>query len=70
MTKIKVDRDACIGCGACQAICPDVFELNDEGFAEVKDEIKELEQLDDETKESAIDAKEGCPTSAIITEEK
>ena len=29
--EVKVNRDACIGCGACAAICPDVFEIDDEG---------------------------------------
>ena len=25
--KVIVDNERCIGCGACQAICPDVFEF-------------------------------------------
>lgn len=59
--KFKVDKDKCIGCGACQAICEEVFEIKDDGFAEaVKEEIK-----DEKIKEDAIDAMEGCPTSAI-----
>ena len=33
--KLKVLSDMCIGCGACQAICPDCFEVNDDGVAEV-----------------------------------
>ena len=24
-----VDQDLCIGCGMCNAACPEVFELND-----------------------------------------
>ena len=59
--KFKVDKDACIGCGACQAICEDVFEISDEGYAIAKD----VEIKDEETKENAISAMEGCPTSAI-----
>ena len=31
MERVRVNKDACIGCGACQAIAPDVFSLNDEG---------------------------------------
>lgn len=58
--KLEVNQDVCIGCGACQAICPDVFEINDEGFAEAKDVAEELYQSED-----AIDAKEGCPVAAI-----
>ena len=39
--KVKVNKDACIGCGACAAICDEVFEINDEGLSEVKvEEVK------------------------------
>jgi len=58
--KLKVDKDLCIGCGACQAVAPEVFEIEDDGLATtIVDEIPE------DSKEDAIDAKEGCPTSAI-----
>ena len=33
---VKVDKDLCIGCGACEATCPDGFELKD-GKSNVKD---------------------------------
>jgi len=62
--KAKVSKDACIGCGACQAIAPDVFELNDEGIAEViVDEIKS--ELEDDVQNAA----DSCPTSAIELKE-
>ena len=58
--KLKVDKDICIGCGACQAICPDVFEIDDDGLAtSIVDEVPE------EVMEDAVDAKEGCPVDAI-----
>ena len=28
---LKVYKDLCIGCGACQAVAPDVFEIEDDG---------------------------------------
>lgn len=59
--KFKVNKDACIGCGACQSICEDVFEITDDGYATAKD----VEVTDEEVKEDAISAMEGCPTSAI-----
>ena len=31
--KVKVDPDACMGCGVCETIVEEVFELGDEGFA-------------------------------------
>lgn len=33
--KVKVNADACIGCGACAAVYADVFTINDEGKSEV-----------------------------------
>ena len=32
----KVDHDLCIGCGVCSDVCPDVFEMGDDGLAHVK----------------------------------
>ena len=61
--KVIVNQEACIGCGACQAISENVFELNDDGLSTVKvDEVK------DEDVESVNDAIESCPTGAISTE--
>ncbi len=62
--KVKVNKDVCIGCGACTAICPDVFEFSDEGYAKAISEKVE-ESKEDEVK----DAANGCPTGAIeVTE--
>jgi len=36
MAKVIVDENACIGCGLCVNLCPDVFEMNDSGVAKVK----------------------------------
>ena len=62
--KVKVNKDACIGCGACAAICDEVFEINDEGLSDAKvEEVKE--DLQDEVR----DAADSCPTGAIEIEE-
>lgn len=58
--KVKVNKDICIGCGACQAIVPEIFEIEDDGLAVAKDI-----EIDDEIKEDVVDAVEGCPTNAI-----
>lgn len=59
MAKITVS-DACIGCGACTGISPDIFEINDEGLAHVVGEG----DID-----SAKEAAECCPVEAISVEE-
>jgi len=59
--KVEVNKEACIGCGACAAICPDVFEMDDEGLSSVKSE-----DVSDSLKDDVIEAIEACPTSAIV----
>jgi ferredoxin len=34
--KAKVDPDRCLGCGICEGIAPEIFELGDEGIAVVE----------------------------------
>lgn len=62
--KAKVNKDVCIGCGACTTIASDVFEFDDDGLAHaIKEDITE------EEKDDVIDASESCPTGAIEVEE-
>ncbi|MGE4273833.1 MAG: ferredoxin [Desulfitobacterium sp.] len=30
----KVNREGCIGCGACESVCPKVFEMDEEAGAQ------------------------------------
>lgn len=61
--KAFVDKDVCIGCGACAGICPEVFDMDNDGLAvAIEGEISEGLQ------ESAQEACEGCPVSAITIE--
>jgi ferredoxin len=61
--KVKITED-CIGCGACVDICPEVFSLGDDGFAHVKEEQAEREDLAAKIREAA----DNCPTEAIVIE--
>ncbi len=62
--KAKVDKNKCIGCGACTSIASNVFEFDDDGLAKaVQEEVKE------EDKESVKEAEESCPTGAVQVEE-
>ena len=58
----KVDQDLCIGCGACKATCPEVFELVDD-----KSQVK-LDPVPEELQSTALSAEEGCPVQAISHE--
>jgi len=60
--KIKVDKEKCIGCGACVAMAPKTFEMTPDGKAVVlKGELDE----DIVIRQTA----EACPTLAIELEE-
>lgn len=63
MKKPVIDRDLCTGDEVCVSIAPDVFEMDDEGLARVKDP----EGDDEAIIETAIDS---CPVDAISWEEE
>lgn len=69
MKKIRVNTESCIGCGACAAIASEVFDFDDNGYAIAKEDNNKFDELSDELKEMVMDAKEGCPTGAIVIEE-
>ena len=54
--KANVDKDTCIGCGACPSICPEVFSMDDDGLAKA---------IDSEIPEDVQEARDGCPVDAI-----
>lgn len=58
--KANVDKETCIGCGLCPSICPEVFEMDDDGKAKaIADSVPE--KCVDEAK----DAESSCPVNAI-----
>lgn len=62
--KVKVNEEACIGCGACEAICGEVFELNDDRISTCKK--NDITNESDEIKDEVKDAMTSCPTGAIV----
>lgn len=62
--KARVDKDTCIGCGLCPSICPEVFELGDDGYAYAK-----VDSIEDSLKDDAREAADSCPVDAIEIDE-
>lgn len=60
MSKIKINDDLCIGCGTCESICPEVFEVREDGKSHVKEEID---------LPCVKEAEESCPEQAITVKE-
>jgi ferredoxin len=56
---ITVNKETCIGCGSCAALCPQTFQMNDEGKSSVTSQ--------DDT-DCAKNAAESCPVQAIKVE--
>ncbi len=55
MAVIKIDEDACIGCGICVNKCPDAYDLNDDQKAIVKNHNAPCAQI----------GADDCPVGAI-----
>ena len=62
--KVKVNKDICIGCGACSAITDGYFEIGEDGLAEVSSLFQEKD-VPGSQEENVQDAIDSCPTSAI-----
>jgi ferredoxin len=60
MTRIEVDRERCVGSGSCEALAPDVFEVDDEGVLVVHRPEPAGDELGD-----VEDAVQACPTRAL-----
>ncbi len=61
--KIIVDQELCIGCGACVNLCPEIFELTNDGKSKVIIE-KVCGKCDYEA------AMNSCPVGAIKVAEE
>ena len=56
----KVDQETCIGCTICAEVCPNVFEMKEDGLAHV---VKK--PVPKESEDCVIEAEESCPVQAI-----
>lgn len=65
--KIKIERNKCTSCGNCVDICPEFWEIADDGFSHLKgsDKKDNIEILELEDPECCLDAAAGCPVDCI-----
>lgn len=61
--KLSINRETCIGCGACESLCPKYFKLDDEGKA-----VPKIKEVSDKDKKAVQEAKDSCPVEAIKLE--
>lgn len=67
--KVLINRENCIGCGVCEALCPEVFEIDEDGFSSVKEPHREGDlgkgEVGDHLKGCVEEASSSCPVSVI-----
>ena len=61
--KVFIEEELCIGCGQCEEICPEVFEVYDEKAIVICEEIS-MGKISN----ACYEAVEICPVNAIILE--
>ena len=60
--KAIVDKEACIGCGLCAQVSPDVYEMQDDKA------IVKMEEIAEDKAQEAQTGSEQCPVNAIVVE--
>ena len=58
--KAIVDKDLCVGCELCAQLCPSVFTMGDDGFAQALSG-----SIPADREASCKEAAESCPVDAI-----
>lgn len=60
--KASIDKEKCIGCGTCEALCEAVFEVSNGKSSLKKDKLSDKDTL------CVEEAVKTCPTQAIKLE--
>jgi len=71
MAKVIHQRDKCIGCGTCVAVCPDFWHMGDDGksvLKDAKDAGNGKFELEVEDPSCNKEAASSCPVQIISLE--
>ncbi len=70
MVKVTIDQDSCIACGMCYNTCPEVYEDDGSGTAQIVEEYRETpsEGYFPDDIECTQDGADSCPVDAIKLE--
>ena len=70
--RVSINREGCIGCGVCEATCPDVFKLIEDGKSGIIEKYRKNGPGEGEvTNDLAVcveNAKALCPVDVISSE--
>ncbi len=72
MAKVIIDQDGCISCGMCSTVCPEVFEMDEEGTAQVKTDHRDGNPEEGSVPDDITcikDAEESCPVDVITVKD-
>ncbi len=64
----RIEKERCIACGGCMAVLPEVFQPDQDGYAEVRyggDANRGITPIPLEFEGDLLDAVDGCPTLAV-----
>ena len=68
--KTKIIREGCIACGNCNAICPEVYDYDEDGIAYcILDDNTMNEEVAEKYRSLVQEAQVNCPTEAVYVEE-
>lgn len=72
---LEHNRPDCIGCGACAAVCPARWEMNDDGKSDIiegknRPDGWQEKEIDEKEFQCNLDAAESCPVNVIHLKKK
>ena len=70
--RVRIDREECIGCGVCEALCSEVFHLIEDGKSSITEKFRRGDlgqgKVGNDMVTCVENARDSCPVSVIKTE--